>query len=105
MPNLQTSVNGYTSQFSIRGIGNFSGSYSTVAVQVDGLYEPTIAALGNGLYDVGRIEVLRGPQGTVYGRNATAGVVNINTADPDGDSEAFGDVAYGNYSDLPFAVL
>lgn len=100
VPSLQTSVNGYTTQFSIRGIGNFSGSYSTVAVQVDGIYEPNIGALSNALYDVGRIEVLRGPQGTVYGRNATAGVVNINTADPTDEAEVYGDVAYGNYSDF-----
>jgi iron complex outermembrane receptor protein len=100
VPNLQTSVNGYTTQFSIRGIGNFSGSYSTVAVQIDGIYEPTIGALGNGLYDVGRIEVLRGPQGTVYGRNATAGVVNIYTGDPTQDLEAFGDVSFGSYSNV-----
>jgi len=99
VPNLQLSVNGYTPQLSIRGIGNFSGSYSTVAVQVDGIYEPNTASLTNGLYDVGRIEVARGPQGTVYGRNATAGVLNIYTTDPVKSLEAFGDFAYGNDSD------
>jgi iron complex outermembrane recepter protein len=100
VPNFQISANGYTPQLSIRGIGNFSGSYSTVAVQVDGIYEPNTAVLTNGLYDVGRIEVARGPQGTVYGRNATAGVLNINTADPVREFLAFGDIAYGNYSDF-----
>src|SRR6185312_12382730 len=65
VPNFQISANGYTPQLSIRGIGNFSGSYSTVAVQVDGIYEPNTAVLTNGLYDVSRIEVARGPQGTV----------------------------------------
>lgn len=100
VPNFQLSVNGYTPQLSIRGIGNFSGSYSTVAVQVDGIYQPTTAALTNGLYDVSGIEVARGPQGTVFGRNATAGVLNINTADPANKVEAFGDVAFGNYSDV-----
>ncbi len=100
VPNFQISANGYTPQLSIRGIGNFSGSYSTVAVQVDGIYQPNTATLTNGLYDVGRIEVARGPQGTVYGRNATAGVLNINTADPVRQFLAFGDLAYGNYSDL-----
>lgn len=100
VPNFQISANGYTPQLSIRGIGNFSGSYSTVAVQVDGIYEPNTAVLTNGLYDVSRIEVARGPQGTVYGRNATAGVLNINTADPVRQLLAFGDIAYGNYSDF-----
>jgi iron complex outermembrane receptor protein len=98
--NLQTSVNGYTVSFGMRGVSNFSGSYSVVATQVDGIYQPSTASLSNGLYDVGSIEILRGPQGTIYGRNATAGVVNINTADPTRHFEAFGDVAVGNYSDL-----
>ena len=100
VPNFQLSANGYTPQLSIRGIGNFSGSYSTVAVQVDGIYEPNTAALTNGLYDVSQVEVARGPQGTVYGRNATAGVLNINTTDPTKQLLAFGDVSYGNYDDV-----
>jgi len=102
VPNLQNSATttGGTGGFAIRGIGNLSGSYSTVAVQVDGIYDPNFSALSLGLYDVDRIEVLRGPQGTVYGRNATAGVVNIDTANPIKTFEAFGDVAYGNYDDL-----
>lgn len=100
VPDLQTSANGYTTQFAIRGIGNYSGSYGTVATQVDGIYEPNTAALNNGLYDVSRVEVARGPQGTLYGRNATAGVVNIYTHDPDKNFELFGDIAYGNYSDF-----
>jgi iron complex outermembrane recepter protein len=105
VPNLEISSNGYTPQLAIRGVGNFSGSYSTVAVQVDGIYEPNTAALTNGLYDVSRIEVARGPQGTVYGRNATAGVLNINTADPVRQFQAFGDVAYGNDSDLTLRAV
>ncbi|MGH8227423.1 MAG: TonB-dependent receptor [Steroidobacteraceae bacterium] len=102
VPDLQISANGYTPQLSIRGIGNFSGSYSTVAVQIDGIYQPTAASgeLANGLFDVSRIEVARGPQGTLYGRNATAGVVNIYTADPTKQFEAYGDVAFGNYGDI-----
>ena len=102
VPDLQISANGYTPQLSIRGIGNFSGSYSTVAVQIDGIYQPTSAGgeLANGLFDVRRIEVARGPQGTLYGRNATAGVVNVYTADPTSKLEAYGDVAFGNYGDI-----
>jgi len=97
-PNLQSANNG----FSMRGIGNNNpfGGYATVAVQVDGIYEPSPLILGLGLYDINRIEVLRGPQGTAYGRNATAGVVNIHTARPVNKFLATGDVAYGNYQDL-----
>jgi iron complex outermembrane receptor protein len=100
VPNLQTSVNGYSTQFQIRGIGNNSGSYSVVATQVDGIYQANSGTLNGGLYDVSRIEVARGPQGTVYGRNATAGVVNILTNDPEKEFRVFGDIAYGNYNDL-----
>ncbi|GAA0540965.1 TonB-dependent receptor [Rhizomicrobium palustre] len=100
VPNLQTSVNGYSTQFQIRGIGNNSGSYSVVATQVDGVYQANPASLNAGLYDVSRIEVARGPQGTVYGRNATAGVVNILTHDPEKEFQLFGDIAYGNYNDI-----
>jgi iron complex outermembrane receptor protein len=98
VPNLQSSNNG----FSMRGIGNNNpfGGYPTVAVQVDGIYEPNPLVLGLGLYDINRIEILRGPQGTAYGRNATAGVVNIHTARPVNEFLAAGDVAYGNYKDL-----
>lgn len=97
VPSVRPAANG----FAIRGIGSNDpfGSYSTVAVQVDGIYEPNFQFLTLGMYDIDRIEVLRGPQGTSYGRNATAGVVNIETARPKSTFEAFGDVAYGNYRD------
>jgi iron complex outermembrane receptor protein len=97
VPNLQRVQNG----FSMRGIGNNNsfGGYSTVAVQVDGIYEPAYQALSLGLFDIDRIEALRGPQGTVYGRNATAGVVNIETARAAARFQAFGDLAYGSHQD------
>ncbi|HET9644585.1 MAG TPA: TonB-dependent receptor [Burkholderiaceae bacterium] len=101
VPNLNLSGNGQGNGFAMRGIGNnstFSG-YSTVAVQVDGIYEPVYQFLTIGLYDIDRIEVLRGPQGTLYGRNATVGVVNIETVGPKSIFESFADVAYGNYRD------
>jgi len=98
VPNLQASQNG----FAIRGIGSnnsFSG-YSTVATQIDGIYDPSSAVLTLGLFDISSIEVLRGPQGTVYGRNATAGVVNINTADPRRELGFTGDLQYGSFNEV-----
>ena len=97
VPNLQLVQNG----FSMRGIGNNNsfGGYSTVAVHVDGIYEPAYQVLSLGLFDIDRIEAIRGPQGTVYGRNATAGVVNIETAPASSRFQAFGDLAYGTYND------
>lgn len=98
VPNLQLSANG----FAVRGIGSnnsFSG-YSTVATQIDGIYEPSSSVLSLGLFDLGAVEVLRGPQGTVYGRNATAGVVNINTADPRNTRGVTADLQYGRFNEV-----
>jgi len=86
IPNVTFSKNNFTSyNFSIRGIGTKAVSATTdpgVAVSFN-----NIALLQNRLFeqeyfDVERVEVLRGPQGTLYGRNATAGVVNVITAKP-----------------------
>ncbi|WP_160736870.1 TonB-dependent receptor domain-containing protein [Altericroceibacterium endophyticum] len=97
-PNLQLSLNG----FSIRGIGsnNAYSGYSTVATQIDGIYEPSSQVLKLGLFDLASVEVLRGPQGTVYGRNATAGVVNINTRDPGNQFAVDGDFQYSSYDSV-----
>ena len=98
VPNLQLSANG----FAVRGIGSnnsFSG-YSTVATQIDGIYEPSSSVLTLGLFDLGAVEVLRGPQGTVYGRNATAGVVNINTADPRATRGVTADLQVGRFNEV-----
>ena len=99
VPNLQLSGNG----FAMRGLGstNISDqSFSTVATHIDGVYEQRPEVLSQGLYDVARVEVLRGPQGTLYGRNATAGVVNIITNDPTHTTAGAVDVSYGNYEEL-----
>ena len=69
---------------SIRGIGT-SGNTAiepSVAVFVDGVYVPRVGSLLAGLNDVGAVEVLRGPQGTLFGRNASMGAINIRTSDP-----------------------
>jgi iron complex outermembrane receptor protein len=89
IPNVTFSKNNFTSyNFSIRGIGTKAVSATTdpgVAVSFN-----NIALLQNRLFeqeyfDVERVEVLRGPQGTLYGRNATAGVINVISAKPDMD--------------------
>ncbi|MBA5688667.1 TonB-dependent receptor [Rugamonas apoptosis] len=98
IPNMAVASNG----FSMRGIGSNAsfGGYSTVAVHVDGIYEPNYQIMSLGQYDVSRIEALRGPQGTVYGRNATVGVVNVITARPSARHELSGDAAYGEHNDV-----
>ena len=85
VPGLQvSSYQGDTSIF-IRGIGTpviVAGADSSTATYLDGVYLSRAAAIGPGFFDVERLEVLRGPQGTLYGRNATGGAVNIITKRP-----------------------
>ena len=84
----------------IRGIGTVGdnpGLESSVAVFVDGVYR---SRSGNALSELGpldRVEILRGPQGTLGGRNASAGLISIYTAPPEFDVAAYGAFTYGNY--------
>lgn len=69
----------------IRGVGargGGPGDESTVAIYVDGVYQPESSTASFDLLKVQRVEVLRGPQGTLFGRNATGGLINVITPDP-----------------------
>lgn len=84
----------------IRGIGTVGdnpGLESSVAVFIDGVYR---SRSGNALSELGpidRIEVQRGPQGTLGGRNASAGIISVYTAPPEFDFSAYGEFTYGNF--------
>ena len=80
----------------IRGIATTSYD-PAVAVYVDGVIQFGLDNYSNGLLDVERIEVLRGPQGTLYGRNAMGGVINIITKRPTNQTSGFAEVGFGNY--------
>jgi len=85
----------------IRGIGTVGdnpGLESSVATFIDGVYR---SRAGVGLTELGaidRIEVLRGPQGTLFGRNASAGLISVITAKPSFNFGAEGEATYGNYN-------
>ena len=96
---LQTTGN---TNFVIRGFGNGAnnpGIEPSVGVFVDGVYRSRSAAALADLPNLERIEVLRGPQSTLFGKNASAGVINIVTAAPNMDAySGSASLTYGNYN-------
>jgi iron complex outermembrane receptor protein len=89
----------------IRGLGgpNGGGSLFTdqpVAVYIDDVYVPALAQSVSDLADVDSLQVLRGPQGTLYGRNSTAGAILITSNRPTTELEAGASATYSSYSDF-----
>jgi iron complex outermembrane recepter protein len=80
----------------IRGISQARNSEPSVAVLVDGVLEPNPYEFTQSLYDIKQIEVLKGPQGALYGRDAIGGAIIINTADPSDHFEASTRLGVGN---------
>ena len=84
----------------IRGIGTVGdnpGLESSVAVFIDGVYRSRSGIGLNEMGELDRVEVLRGPQGTLFGRNASAGLLNIISKRPSYDFEGYGEATIGNY--------
>ena len=95
---LQSSAN---TNFIIRGFGNGAnnpGIEPSVGVFVDGVYRSRTAAQIGDLPDVQRVEVLRGPQSTLFGKNASAGVISMVTREPSFDFKGNVEASYGNYN-------
>lgn len=92
----------------IRGVGfNIfqSNQSSAAAVHVDDVYLGSPALLGFNLFDIERVEVLKGPQGTLYGRNTTAGNINYVTRRPHGEFEALLRLGYGRFDATRAEIL
>ena len=107
VPSLQISQGGGGTQaLYIRGVGTLTANSYTdpgVAFNVDGVYIGRPTSMRNIFFDIQRVEVLKGPQGTLYGRNATGGAVNVLPNQPRiGSFEGHAGISYGNYDDIRF---
>lgn len=95
--------NGNTPILTLRGVGFNSdalGSYPAVAVYSDQIPLPFPVLASHAAYDLERIEVLKGPQGTLFGENSTGGAINFIAAKPTPTAEAGGDISYGRFNDV-----
>ncbi len=102
VPNLHANgINGgQTPVFSLRGVSMFDYSFnqsSPIALYRDEVYKGTFALFGVEMFDLDRVEVLRGPQGTLYGKNTTGGAINVFSARPGFAFEGYLRAGAGNY--------
>ncbi|RZJ98385.1 MAG: TonB-dependent receptor [Novosphingobium sp.] len=102
-PSLRFDTTGAFSQPTIRGIGTSittSGGGANVGIYVDGFYSPNPLAADMQLLNVQSVQVLKGPQGTLFGRNTTGGAILIQTADPSEDTSGQFKASYGRFNEL-----
>lgn len=102
-PSLNIGASSGAAFLSIRGVASRDFTEigdSAIAVSIDDQYLQRPTGINASFYDLERIEVLRGPQGTLYGRNATGGAVNIITKKPTDQVEGYVSVEAGNYDTI-----
>jgi len=106
-PGLRFSNGGFFGQPIVRGVGTTSaqaGDESSVALYVDGVYVPGMNGSMFKLNNVQRIEVLRGPQGTLFGRNAAGGAISITSKTPTEDFHGNALLGYGRFNEVVAGV-
>ncbi len=105
-PGLTMSANLAYTQPVIRGIGSTAiilGETGDVAIYVDGLYQPDNTGEIFNLANIESVEVLKGPQGTLFGRNTAGGAISINTAAPGDTASGSAELRYGNFNTVNFS--
>jgi len=101
-PGVLISYNGAVTQPSIRGITNVvagNAFENNVAVYIDGFYTPDTVSISGDIANISGIEVLKGPQGTLYGRNATGGAILITTLAPSETFTGKAEVSYARFDE------
>src|SRR5581483_1784840 len=101
VPGLHLDQNGNFVEPSIRGVGteiSGSGSNPNVPIYVDGVVRPNMLGDGFNFIDVESIQVLKGPQGTLFGRNATGGAIVITTEVPSFTPQLDAKAGYGSFN-------
>lgn len=97
--------NSYRSAFiTVRGLTQINNADPPVAFVIDGVPQTNQETVGISLFDIERIEILKGPQGSLYGRNAEGGAINVVTRQPTNDFEGFGQVSYASGNDVQTSV-
>lgn len=107
VPALRIDQNGSYSAPTIRGVGSSiagTGFSNNVAVYVDGFYNPSQNTTDSLFVNLQSVEVLKGPQGTLFGRNATGGAILMRLRDPSFTPTVEGRVSYGRYNSLEAAA-
>lgn len=103
-PGLSIGTGGNYPQAYIRGVGNYATqayAEGAVAFNLDGVYISRAWATRGMFYDLDRVEVVKGPQGTLYGRNASGGAINVITAKPKlSQTSGFAELQAGDYDDI-----
>ncbi|WP_420381127.1 TonB-dependent receptor [Novosphingobium sp.] len=115
-PELNITTDTNNTRVSLRGVGtnsNNEGQDQSIAVDIDGEYINRPTVLNAAIFDLDRAEVLKGPQGTLYGRNSTGGAINFITRQPGNVFAGNASITYGNYNqviaeggvDVPFGDI
>ena len=108
VPSLHIDSSGAFFQPSLRGVGTAiagAGASANVATYVDGIYKPNALSNDMDFLDIASIQVLKGPQGTLFGRNSTGGAILVTTRDPSFDTRLEGRLTYGSFNTASGALF